>query len=125
VTLLGTLGLLSALFYDSGSSASLGSPAFHWLSGGVMLAAFFVATDPVSSPAQRRARLLYAALIGALIFAIRSWGAYPDGIAFAVLLANACGPALDRYCRLHQPPEDGTPLERRQNALEPSDEDLR
>ncbi len=96
LALLLSLGLASALCYDSGSSASLGSPLFHWLSGGTLLAAFFVATDPTSCPRSSRARWLYGALIGGLIFLIRSFGAYPDGIAFAVLLGNACAPLLDQ-----------------------------
>ncbi len=123
--LLGTLGLLSALYYDSGSSASLGSPSFHWLSGGIMLAAFFVATDPVSSPTQRQARLIYAALIGSLIFVIRSWGAYPDGIAFAILLANACTPALDRLVRRNATAGQIAPQAGGQIRTQSSDEDVR
>jgi Na+-translocating ferredoxin:NAD+ oxidoreductase subunit D len=94
-SLLASLGLLAALGHDGGSSASLGSPTFHWFSGGTMLAAFFIATDPVTAPTTRHGRIVYGASIGALIFAIRGFGAYPDGIAFAVLLGNAAGPMLD------------------------------
>jgi Na+-translocating ferredoxin:NAD+ oxidoreductase subunit D len=92
---LAALGLLAALAYDGGSSASLGSPAFHWFSGGTMLAAFFVATDPVTAPTTAQGRVAFGLLVGALIFAIRGYGAYPDGIAFAVLLGNATAPMLD------------------------------
>jgi Na+-translocating ferredoxin:NAD+ oxidoreductase subunit D len=93
--LLASLGALAAVTYDGGSSASLGSPFFHWFSGGTMLAAFFVATDPVSSPATRRGRILFGILIGVLVFVIRALGSYPDGIAFAILLGNAAAPMLD------------------------------
>ena len=96
VAVLGGLGACAALGYDNGSSASLGSPPFHWFSGGTMLAAFFVATDPVTAPSSPRAQWVYGLAIGALIFCIRSFGGYPDGIAFAVLLANLAAPALDK-----------------------------
>jgi len=94
--MLAALGVLAALGWDGGSSAGLGSPAMHWLTGGTMLAACFVATDPVTSPDTARGRLLSGALIGTLVFVFRAFGAYPDGIAFAVLLANLAAPLLDR-----------------------------
>ena len=53
--------------------------------------------DPVSAAASDRGRLIYGAGIGVLCFAIRQWGAYPDGIAFAVLLMNMAVPLIDRY----------------------------
>jgi electron transport complex protein RnfD len=95
-TLVGML-LPSLIFYDSGSSASLGSPLHHLLSGATMLGAFFIVTDPVSSPDARLAQIIYAAGIGVLIFIIRSIGAYPEGLAFAVLLMNAGSPLLDLW----------------------------
>lgn len=84
------------LGYDNGSSSSLGSPLQHLLSGGTLLAAFFVLTDPVTHPADRRGQWLFGLFVGAMIFVIRSWAAYPDGIAFAVLLGNAITPWLSR-----------------------------
>lgn len=95
--MLGTLVLLSALFWDSGSSSSAGSPIFHLLSGGTMLGAFFIVTDPVTSAVSTRGRLVYGVLIGALVFIIRTWGNYPDAVAFAVLLANFAAPFIDNY----------------------------
>ncbi|MBT3428249.1 MAG: RnfABCDGE type electron transport complex subunit D [Gammaproteobacteria bacterium] len=98
-------GLLipSLAFYDSGSSASLGSPLFHLFSGATMLGAFFIVTDPVSSPDSRTGQLIFAACVGLLIFLIRSIGAYPDGLAFAILLMNASTPLLDLWLgREHQ-----------------------
>lgn len=98
VALLGTLGVLAAFFYllDPGSH---GSPGFHIFSGGAMLGAFFIATDPVTGPASNRGRLIYGACIGLFTFIIRTWGGYPDGIAFAVLLMNAAVPLIDRYTK--------------------------
>lgn len=93
--------LLSLAFYDGGSSASHGSPYFHLFGGATMLGAFFIATDPVSGPANNRAKLWYGLLIGCLVYCIRVWGSYPDGVAFAVLLANFAAPAIDHFLR-HQ-----------------------
>jgi electron transport complex protein RnfD len=101
--LLGTLGLLAALGYDSGSSSSLGSPAFHWLAGGTCLAAFFFATDPVTHPVTARGQILFGCLVGAVAFAVRSFGNYPDGIAFGILLANGATPYLDRLLTVERP----------------------
>ncbi len=95
---LASLGACAALGYDGGSSGSLGSPLFHWFAGGTMLAAFFIATDPVTAPAAPAAQWLFGALIGAFIYVIRAFGAWPDGIAFAVLFGNLAAPALDRLC---------------------------
>lgn len=64
-------------------------------SGGLMLGAFFIATDPVTAPAGRRAQLVYGGAIGVLIVLIRAWGGFPDGIAFSVLLLNLAAPLLD------------------------------
>lgn len=75
------------------------SPLVHLFSGGTMLAAFFVATAPPSSPRTPHAQWLYGLGIGLGAYAIRSWGDYPDGFAFAILLLNATAPALDRWTR--------------------------
>jgi electron transport complex protein RnfD len=75
------------------------SPGFHLFSGATMLGAFFIATDPVSASTTDRGRLFYGAGIGLLTFAIRTWGGYPDGLAFGVLLMNAAVPLIDRYTR--------------------------
>lgn len=97
VAMLATLGLLAAFFYDGGSSASTGSPLFHWLSGGIMFGAFFILTDPVTSAVSTKGRLIFGAGAGILTFVIRAWGNYPDGIAFAVLLMNFAAPFIDYY----------------------------
>ncbi|MDA6065597.1 MULTISPECIES: electron transport complex subunit RsxD [Idiomarina] len=74
-------------------------PIVHALSGATMLGAFFIATDPVSAATSNRGRVIFALLIGFIVFVIRSWGGYPDAVAFAVLLANMCVPLIDRYTR--------------------------
>ena len=91
-----SLIVISNLFavYDY---ASFSSSLFHLFSGGTMLAAFFIATDPVSASTTPRGRWVYAAGIAALVYIIRTWGGYPDGIAFAVVLMNMAVPLIDYY----------------------------
>lgn len=71
------------------------SPLFHLASGGAMLGAFFILTDPVSGATTARGKLLFAAGAGILTYVIRVFGAYPDGVAFATLLMNICVPLID------------------------------
>ncbi|MEM9743200.1 MAG: RnfABCDGE type electron transport complex subunit D [Pseudomonadota bacterium] len=86
------------LLHDNGSSRSAGSPLFHLFSGSTMLCAWFIATDPVSQPSHPRAQWLFGLLIGTLIVLIRGFGSWPDGTAFAVLLANGAAPWLHILC---------------------------
>lgn len=79
------------------SPETLNTPLTHLFSGATMLGAFFIATDPVTASTTNRGRLIYGALIGLLVWLIRSFGGYPDGVAFAVLLANICVPLIDYY----------------------------
>ena len=72
-------------------------PAFHLFSGGAILGAFFIATDPVTACTTKRGQLVFGAAIGALVFIIRTWGGYPDAVAFAVLLMNIAAPTIDYY----------------------------
>jgi len=93
--MLGALALWALLFYSGGSSQSGGTPLFHLFAGATMLGAFFIATDPVTAPTTVRGRLYYGALIGSLVYVIRTWGNYPDAVAFAVLLGNFAAPLID------------------------------
>ena len=81
------------------SPESLASPQMHLLSGATMLGAFFILTDPVTASTTNRGRLIFGALAGLLVWLIRSFGGYPDGVAFAVLLANITVPLIDYYTR--------------------------
>ncbi|MFT4927579.1 MAG: electron transport complex protein RnfD [Phenylobacterium sp.] len=88
-----------ALFSTIGMLANpdqVATPLLHLISGGTMLGAFFIATDPVSAATTDKGRLYYGFLIGALVYIIRTWGGYPDAIAFAVLLANMGVPLIDQ-----------------------------
>lgn len=72
-------------------------PIFHWFSGAAMLGAFFILTDPVTSPTTPRGKLIFAAGAGLLTYLIRVFGGFPDGMAFATLLMNICVPLIDAY----------------------------
>lgn len=75
------------------------STLFHWLTGGCMLGAFFILTDPVTGATSVKGRLIIGALAGLLVYLIRTFGGYPDGVAFAVLLCNMAAPLVDQYTR--------------------------
>ena len=72
---------------------------FHLVSGSLMFCAFFIATDYVTSPTAPIAHLIYGAGIALLIFIIRTWAAFPEGVGFAVLFMNACTPLIDHFIR--------------------------
>lgn len=72
---------------------------YHLASGGLLLGALFIATDPVTSPVSRKGRLIFGAGCGVLVYVIRTWGSFPEAVAFAVLFMNALSPLIDRYWR--------------------------
>ncbi len=107
------LAFLAALFITAGifhlaDPAHYVSPVFHWFSGAAMLGAFFILTDPVTSPTTIRGKFIFAAGAGFLTYIIRVFGGFPDGIAFATLLMNICVPLIDAYT---QPPVFGKKAE--------------
>jgi Na+-translocating ferredoxin:NAD+ oxidoreductase subunit D len=110
--LLGTVALLATVMNLIDPTQYAGAP-YHLLAGATMLAAFFIATDPVTSPVSRAGQLLFGAGVGALIYVIRTWGGYPEGVAFAVLLMNAGTPMIDHYLkpRIYGRDRRGKPLE--------------
>lgn len=71
-------------------------PVFHLLTGGLMLGAIFMATDYVSSPMSNNGKIIFGVGIGTLTVIIRTWGAYPEGVSFAILIMNAFVPLIDR-----------------------------
>ena len=89
------ISTLTTLF----SPGTTASPILHLLSGATMLGAFFIATDPVTASTTTKGRLIYGAFIGVIVFLIRSWGGFPDGVAFAILLANMSVPLIDYYTK--------------------------
>jgi len=96
------LSLIAGLVVMSGflyliDPSSYSSPTFHLINGATMLAAFFIATDPVSASTTPLGRLIYGFAIGVIIIIIRVFGGYPDAVAFAVLLMNITVPLIDYY----------------------------
>lgn len=100
--LLAGLFVFSLLGWNGSGSDSNGSPLLHLFSGSTMLAAFFIATEPVSGPRNEWARLCFGLGTGLLIYLIRTWGSYPDGTAFAILLMNLVAPTLERLATQRQ-----------------------
>ncbi len=98
----GIIGLAIPLGVLAGtalSTAFTGAPGLHLLSGGLWLGAFYMATDYVTSPNTRRGQIAFGLVIGALTGVIRVYGGYPEGICYAILIANALVPALDLWFR--------------------------
>ncbi len=96
VAMLGAFILMAAVFHAFDPQHHAGV-VFHLLSGGVMLGAFFIATDPVSASTTPRGQLIFGAGIGVLVYLIRGFAGFPDGVAFAVLLMNIAAPLIDHY----------------------------
>ena len=96
VGMLAAIAVMATLFWSNGSD-SHGSPIFHLLSGATMLGAFFIITDPVSGATSNRGRLIFGAGVGIMVYVIRAWCGYPDGVAFATLLMNMAAPTIDYY----------------------------
>lgn len=92
------VGIPALLFYIISPDTSP-SPLFHLFSGGTMLGAFFIVTDPVTAATSNKGRIIYGVGIGMWTYIIRTWGGYPDAIAFSVLLMNMCVPVIDYYTR--------------------------
>lgn len=98
VAMLGSLALMALIFFII-APENHASPLFHLFSGAAMLGAFFIATDPVSGATSPKGRLWFGAGAGILTYIIRTWGGYPDGVAFAVLLMNMAAPTIDHYTK--------------------------
>ena len=118
VAMLATLGGLAMVMNLINPDHYVGAPV-HLLSGGAMLGAFFIATDPVGSPSTIRGQLIFGAGCGALIYIIRTWAGFPEGVAFAVLLMNAATPLIDHYVRprIYGRSSNGTPLNYQKGQL--------
>ena len=110
VTMLGSALVLSTVFHWIDPSR-YGFGLFHILSGGMMLGAFFIATDLVTSPTSQSGKIVFGTGCGALDFVIRTWGGFPEGIGFAVLFMNALTPLIDIYFkpRVYGRRHDGNP----------------
>ncbi|WP_153108809.1 RnfABCDGE type electron transport complex subunit D [Propionivibrio limicola] len=90
---------IPALIFNSIDPARYLDVSAHLLSGAAMLGAFYIATDYVTSPNTKYGQLVFGFGCGFLTYVIRTWGGYPEGVAFAVLLMNAVTPVIDRYLK--------------------------
>ena len=98
VTVLGTIAIFTGLLHLANPEEYAG-PVFHLLTGGAMLGAIFMATDYVTSPMTVKGQVIFAVGIGVITVLIRVFGAYPEGMSFAILIMNAFVPLLDRYIK--------------------------
>ncbi len=98
VTYLTTVLVLAAIF-NAIDPAHYAPPLFHLLAGGLILCAFFMATDPVSSPVTPTGQIVFGIGCGLLTWVIRTYGGYPEGAMFAVILMNCAVPLIDHYFR--------------------------
>ena len=94
---LGTVAIFSGVAYLI--HLSPGSPLFHLLAGGLILGAFFMATDPVTTPISKRGRIIFGVGAGILVMVIRLWGGYAEGVMFSIIFMNALTPLLNRYIK--------------------------
>jgi electron transport complex protein RnfD len=92
-----TTGLLAYIFGPKGLFS--GDWLFHILSGGLILGAFFMATDYVTSPLTRKGQIIFGIGCGLITAVIRLWGGYPEGVSYAILMMNAATPIIDRFTR--------------------------
>jgi len=112
LTMMATIALLAGVMnlYDPDHYAG---PLFHLLCGATLLGAFFIATDLVTSPVSAKGQVVFAAGCGILVYVIRNWAGYPEGVAFAVLIMNACTPLIDHWVkpRVYGRDRKGEPIE--------------
>ncbi len=100
VAVLGTMAIFGfCLAIGDGGAALWQLPLFHLLAGGALLGAIYMATDYSTSPMTHCGMLIYGVGIGLLTMIIRVWGAYPEGMSFAIFIMNAATPLINKYCR--------------------------
>jgi electron transport complex protein RnfD len=98
VAILGTVAVFTGILYAVNPVVEY-NPLIHLTAGGLMLGAVFMATDYVTSPMSARGMLVYGAGIGVITVLIRAYGAYPEGMSFAILIMNALTPLINTYCK--------------------------
>ncbi len=101
VAVLGSMAVFAFVIaaFTGGGAMLYELPAFHLLAGGAMLGAIFMATDYVTSPMTKKGMLIYGIGVGVITMIIRQWGAYPEGMSFAILLMNAVTPLINKYVK--------------------------
>ena len=100
VAILGTMAVFAAIYGATMGGAMIWQfPLFHLLAGGALLGAIFMATDYVTSPMTTKGMVIYGIGIGAITMCIRLWGAYPEGMSFAILIMNSVVPLINKYVK--------------------------
>ena len=101
VAVLGSMAAFAFIvaLMQGGGAELYALPLFHLLAGGAMLGAIFMATDYVTSPMTTKGMVIYGIGIGVITMVIRLWGAYPEGMSFAILLMNAVAPLINKYVK--------------------------
>ena len=100
VAVLGTMAVFAACVgFGKGGALVYQLPMFHILAGGALLGAIYMATDYSTSPMTHKGMIIYGVGIGLLTMIIRLWGAYPEGMSFAIFIMNAATPLINKYCR--------------------------
>lgn len=100
VAVLGTMALFAAIYgVTEGGAMVWQMPIFHLLAGGAMIGAIFMATDYVTSPMTKLGMIIYGIGIGVITMCIRLWGAYPEGMSFAILIMNSTVPLINKYIK--------------------------
>ena len=97
LTYLATVGVFTYIFGQGGLFS--GDWLFHILSGGLILGAFFMATDYVTSPLTRKGQIIFGIGCGLITVVIRLWGGYPEGVSYAILMMNGATPIIDRFTK--------------------------
>ena len=95
--MIGTVGILTWVFGPAGLFS--GDPLFHMMAGGLIIGAFFMATDMVTIPITKKGQIIFAMGVGALTVLIRLKGGYPEGVCYSILLMNAVTPLIDRVAK--------------------------
>ena len=93
------IGTVFALIYYGSTGDALQMAIFHVLAGGVMLGAFFMATDYVTSPLLPMGKVIFGIGCGLLTMIIRLWGQYPEGVSFSILIMNCLTPLIENFCQ--------------------------
>lgn len=101
VSVLGSIAVFTGILWYANPEI-YADPMFHLLTGGILLGAIFMATDYVTSPMTHKAQIIYGIGIGVLTVIIRVFGAYPEGVSFAILIMNGFTPLLNRYVKPHR-----------------------
>ncbi|MFH0738590.1 MAG: RnfABCDGE type electron transport complex subunit D, partial [Candidatus Omnitrophota bacterium] len=97
LTYIVTVGVLTYIFGQKGLFS--GDWLFHVLTGGLILGAFFMATDYVTSPLTYKGQMIFGIGCGLLTAIIRLWGGYPEGVSYAILMMNGATPIIDRFTK--------------------------